>query len=431
MIRNVVMPQLGMGMTSGTIVEWMIAEGARVTRDQALVSIETEKVVTEVAAAHDGVLHIIAAVGTALGVDGLMAQIADSPQEYCAVTATGVSTPQEVTAADAVRLPAASDAPTPTFEAGRRRLRASGLARKIAGDQGIDLQRVRGSGPVGRIVKRDLLPLLRAAPAAAAAMPQVSATAAQTTPKAAADADSTIRIKARIPFAGMRRAIAEKMVKSVREAAQTFFFFEVDVSRLVAARRVILDHKEEIGTGISLTAMYVRALSLACREVPICNSALIADEIVIWDEVNVGIGVALPGSSEYDSGLMVPVVRQADTKGLRQIDQEIRGLVERARAGKLTARDVGDATVTLSSTERLNAGGWTVGTALLSLPQAVAFSPGKPVRKPVVAADGQIVAGEILPCCITFDHRVLDGEPAARLARKLNNLLGNPELMLL
>jgi pyruvate dehydrogenase E2 component (dihydrolipoamide acetyltransferase) len=120
-----------------------------------------------------------------------------------------------------------------------------------------------------------------------------------------------------------------------------------------------------------------------------------------------------------------------EAKGLLEIDLEIRELVARAREGRLSLQDMANATITMSSSERLNSGGWMVGTPLLTLPQVVAFGPGAPVRKPVIRSDGQIVAGSILPCCLTFDHRALDGEPAARLAKKLTDLLGQPELMLL
>jgi pyruvate/2-oxoglutarate dehydrogenase complex dihydrolipoamide acyltransferase (E2) component len=152
---------------------------------------------------------------------------------------------------------------------------------------------------------------------------------------------------------------------------------------------------------------------------------------VLWDEVNIAIGVALPGRNEYDSQLVVPVVRNAEAKGLLELDREIRALTARAREGTLSAQDVANATITLSSTERLSSGGWMVGTPLLTLPQVVAFGPSAPIRKPVIGDDGQIVGGSILPCCLTFDHRAMDGEPAARLAKKLTDFLGQPELMLL
>jgi pyruvate dehydrogenase E2 component (dihydrolipoamide acetyltransferase) len=229
----------------------------------------------------------------------------------------------------------------------------------------------------------------------------------------------------------MRRAIGERMTKSKNLAPHTHVIFEIDVTKLMAVRQTLHEREKEIGARVSMTAIFVRALALACRQVPICNAALIDGEIVLWDEVNVGISVALPGRTEHESGLVVPVVRNVEVKGLLDVDRELRELVARARDGKLSPHDTADATITLSSGERLNAGGWMIGTPLLVLPQVVAFSPGAPVRRPVVRDDGQIVAGSILPCCLTFDHRALDGEPASRLAKKLTDFLGHPELMLL
>lgn len=422
MIREMIMPQLGMGMSEGTIVEWMVKEGERIGREEQLLSVETEKVVTELPSPYAGFVHIVVANGTTVPVETLIAHIADTQEEYQTLlgTAPRVSgEPAPRAAAAPAETPAQAPVPAP---AARGRIKVSGLARKLARENGIDLARVSGTGPAGRIVRRDLSVLL--AGVAAPALPAVAAAPMQVHP-------SGIREKARIPFTGMRRTIAERMTKSKNLAPHTHIFFEIEVSKLVAVRGTLREREQEIGARVSMTAIYARALALACRQVPICNAALIDGEIILWDEVNIGIGVALPGRNKYDSGLVVPVVRNAESKGLLQLDSEIRALVAKAREGTLSGQDVANATITISSSEKLNNGGWLVGTPLLSLPQVVAFGPGAPVRKPVLREDGQIVAGSILPCCLTFDHRALDGEPAARLAGKLTDLLGNPELMLL
>ena len=412
MIHEVIMPQLGMGMSEGTIAEWNASEGQRIGREQPLVSVETEKVVTELPSPYAGFVHILVGAGVKVPTETLIAQIADTEAEYARLVGTASSERSEIS-------PSPVAAPVPAPASGRQvatgRIRVSGLARKLAKENGIDLARVAGTGPMGRIVKRDLAPMLVSARATAAAPVHPSG----------------IREKARIPLSVMRRTIGERMTRSKNLAPHTHIIFEIDVTRLMALRQAMREREKEHGTRISMTAIYVRALALACRQVPICNAALVDGEIVVWDEVNVAIGVALPGRNEYDSGLVAPVVRNAEAKGLQEIDREIRELVARAREGKLSVQDMAGATITMSSSERLNSGGWMVGTPLLTLPQVVAFGPGAPVRKPVVREDGQIVAGSILPCCLTFDHRALDGEPAARLAKSLTDLLGQPELMLL
>lgn len=422
MIREIIMPQLGMGMSEGTIVEWKIKEGERVARDQPLISIETEKVVTDLPAAYEGWVHIVVAAGTTVPIETLIAQVADTESEYRKLVGTSESEPAAAAPVAAVSARAAA-APAPMASG---RLKVSGLARRLARENGIDLSKVTGTGPGGRIVKRDLAGIRGDAPVAVQ-VPPVPATAAMPAPVQPLG----IREKLRIPVVGMRRTIAERMSQAKHVAVHTHSFFEVEVTKLLAVRQTLREREKEIGTRISMTAIYTRVLALACRDVPICNAALIDGEIILWDEVNVGIGVALPGRTPYDSGLVVPVVRNADTKGLLQIDQEIRALVARAREGALRAEDVANATITMSSIEKLNNGGWMAGTPILSLPQVVAFGPGAPVRKPIVADDGQIVAGNILPCSVTYDHRALDGEPIGRLVRRLTDFLGHPELLLL
>jgi pyruvate/2-oxoglutarate dehydrogenase complex dihydrolipoamide acyltransferase (E2) component len=402
------MPQLGMGMSEGTIAEWNAKEGEHISREQLLASVETEKVVTELPSPYAGFVHIVVGSGATVPTETLIAQIADTETEYTRLTGIASSGRCEP-------VPSIAAAPVLARQTATGRIRVSGLARKLARENGIDLASIAGTGPMGRVVKRDLAAVLANARAAAATPVHPSG----------------IREKARIPLTGMRRTIGERMTKSKTIAPHTHIVFEIDVTKLMALRQAQREREKDLGTRVSMTAIYARALALACRQVPICNAALIDGEIVVWDEVNVAIGVALPGRNEYDSGLVAPVVRNVETKGLQEIDREIRELVARAREGKLSVQDMADATITMSSSERLNSGGWMVGTPLLTLPQVVAFGPGAPVPKPVVRDDGQIVAGSILPCCLTFDHRALDGEPAARLAKNLTDLLGQPELMLL
>jgi len=220
------------------------------------------------------------------------------------------------------------------------------------------------------------------------------------------------------------------MVTSKTTAAHTYSFFEIDVSKLLAARKTMLDKSEELGTRVSLIALQVRALALACRHVPICNATVGIDAITVWDNVNVGIAVALPGKGEYDSGLVVPVIRNAHAKSVLEIDAEVKILVGKARKGELTAEDMAEGTITLSSTSGFAAGVWAVSTPLLNLPQVVNFQPGTPIEKPVVV-DGQVVVRSMLPCGLSFDHRAMDGEPVGRFVQKLIDFLGHPELMLL
>ena len=421
MIRDLLLPQLAMGMSEGTIVEWAVAEGAKVNRDQTLVSIETEKVVTELPAPYNGYVHLAAKVGDVLPVETPMGQIADTEEEYRSLLAGATVAPAAGNASEAPKLESAAALTTgrePERQPGR--IRASGLAKAIARQMNIDLASLTGTGPGGRIVRRDVLE----APAARPSSAPVAA------PRIAIASVGGMREKARVPLTGMRKVIADRMVTAKTTAAHTYSFFEIDITKLLAVRQTMLAREAELGSRISLLALQVRALALACRHAPICNATVGDQAITIWDNVNVGIAVALPGKGEFDSGLVVPVLRNVEAKGILEIDREIRSLVSRARDGTLTAADMADGTITLSSTSGFAPGVWSVSTPLLNLPQVVNFQPGTPLEKPIVV-DGQVAIRSILPCGLSFDHRAVDGEPIGRFAKKLIDLLSHPELMLL
>ena len=422
MIRELILPQLAMGMSEGTIVEWAVAEGALVQREQTLVSIETEKVVTDLPSPYTGYLHLIAKAGDVLPVETPMGQLADTEAEYRELVAGKGAPSLAVTVA--AEAPKSGAAGSPAADAGGRpagRVRASGLAKALARKNGLELAALTGSGPGGRIVRRDIEVALTARPSTASA---------PVAPAAAPAASGRLQEKARIPLTGMRKVIAERMVAAKVTAAHTYAFFEIDVTKLLAARQTMLDKAEEIGSKVSLIALQARALALACRHVPICNATVGSDAITVWDNINIGVAVALPGRGEYDSGLVVPVLRNAHAKNVLELDAELKMLVGRARNGELKAEDMADGTITLSSTSGFASGAWGVSTPLLNLPQVVNFQPGTPIEKPVVV-DGQVVVRSMLPCGLSFDHRAVDGAPIGRFVQKLIDLLGHPELMLL
>ncbi|MFO1468040.1 MAG: dihydrolipoamide acetyltransferase family protein [Steroidobacteraceae bacterium] len=421
MIRDVLMPQLAMGMSAGTIVEWVVGEGEQVAREGPLLSIETEKVVTDLPSPYAGWLHRLAEAGDSIPVENVIGKIADSEAEYRALLSGApreASTANPATlgpgdAAAAVALPTAPESAVACSE----RIRVSGLAKKVAAEHGLSLSSVTGSGPGGRIVRRDVESAVAATSVALGGVAKGEV--------------SAMRVRAKIPLTGVRKAIADRMLRSKTTAAHTYVFFEVDVTRLMAARATMLAREQELQTRISMISLYAKALSIAVRHVPICNSTLQDQEIVVWDNVNIGIAVALPGKTEYESGLVVPVVRNVEQKGIFDIDRDIKSLVDRAKAlSKLVADDMSGGTVTLSSSAGFMPGQWCISTPLLNQPQVLNFQPSSPIDKPVIV-DGQVAVRTMLPCSLSFDHRALDGEPVARFNRKMSDLLANPELMLL
>jgi pyruvate dehydrogenase E2 component (dihydrolipoyllysine-residue acetyltransferase) len=422
MATDYVMPKLAMGMNEGTIVEWLVSEGQQVARGAPLMQVETEKVVYDVEAPTAGWFHILVPAGETVRAESRIGQFADSEEEYAAISG-GAAAPAPESAAQ--QAPAvefnkqltstgAVMASKPTAAGGHSggRIKASPLARKLARDRGLDLAALQGSGPGGRIVKRDVL-----AAKAPAAAPSLSA-------------PGSLTAKATVPLKGMRGAIARNMVQSLHSAAQLSQFSEVDATGLLKARASFVANADVYGTRVSINAFVVKAIAAACQAVPIANAGIVDDEVVIWNEVNVGLSVSLPGQGEYDSGLVVPVLRNAERKGLVQIDAELRDLATRAREGRLAPGETEGGTITLSPTSAIGGEGmYSWSTPVLNLPQAVIVQPGMIMERAVVHK-GKIRKRKMMPLSLTFDHRILDGDPFASFVVALRRCLHTPELML-
>ena len=423
MATDYVMPKLAMGMNEGTIIEWLVSEGQQVARGAPLMQVETEKVVYDVEAPTAGWFHILVPAGETVPAESRIGQFADSEEEYAAISGgaaapasesdgqeeAAVEVNDQLTATGAVM----TSKPAAAAGQGGGRIKASPLARKLARDRGLDLAAIQGTGPGGRIVKRDVLE----AKAPAAAAPTLSE-------------PGTLTVKATVPLRGMRGAIARNMVQSLQNAAQLSQFSEVDVTRLLKGRASFVANADVYGTRVSINAFMVKAIAVACQAVPIANAGIVNDEVVIWNEVNVNLSVSLPGQGEYDSGLVVPVLRNAERKGLVQIDAELRDLATRAREGRLAPGETEGGTITFSPTAAIGgAGMYSWSTPVLNLPQAVIVQPGM-IEERAVVHKGRIRKRPMMPLSLTFDHRVLDGDPFASFVVTLRRCLQTPELML-
>ncbi len=419
MAKDYVMPKLAMGMNEGTVIEWLVPEGGHVEKGAPIMVVETEKVSYDLESPETGYLHILVPAGETVPVESPIAQFAATEEELATLTGAAqaaTAIPAAISAAAPAAAPGAAQfmphAFTPT---GGGRVKASPLARKIARDAGLELSRVKGSGPGGRIVKRDVL----------AAM----AGGATSAPASVAAPAGPLVEKARIPLKGtMRGTIARRMVESLQTAAQLSSAWECDVTRLLEARQRLVEKEELLGTRVSVNALLIKAIACAVKQVPLANSAIVGDDIVVYDTVNVGIATALPGDTPYDSKLLVPVLKHVERMGLVEIDLGMKALVEKARRGGLTAADLSDSTITLSSTAGLGPPGST-NTPVLNMPNAVIIGPSTPLDKPVVV-DGEIVIRTMMPISMTFDHRILDGVPISRFSSYMDACLRNPELML-
>jgi len=388
MAFKVIMPQLGLTMTEGTIIQWFKAEGDPVRQGEQLYEFETDKAVMQVEAQADGVLgKVLVGEGVAVSIGGTVAWI----------VAPGEEIPEEI--AEEVSCPKAPVpvvmAPPAEAEGRGERVRASPVARRLAEEAELDLATVQGTGPGGRITKEDV--------------EQALAQMKGPPPPAA--------VAVGVPLTGLRAVIARRMAESAHTTAAVTLTTEVDAGELVALRETLRAEIE----GVSYNDLFILIVARALRAFPFMNARLQGEAIEQLTEVHVGLTV------EAERGLVVPVIRHADRKSLRQIAQERRELVEQARVGQATPDDLTGSTFTLTN---LGMYGVDAFTPLINLPETAVLGVGRIAERPVVR-QGQMVARPTLWLSLTFDHRLVDGAPAARFLQHIGRLVEQPYLCLL
>lgn len=414
MAESIIMPKLAMAMQEGTVVEYLVGQGAWVEKGQQVMTVETEKVTYECEAPAAGYLHILVAVGETVPVFEAVGLLAASEGELALLETGGrpAAQPAPASTASAVASPIAAEA----RPAKQGRPKISPIAKKMARQNDLDVSQIAGTGPGGRIVKGDVERALaereRAAEARTVGTP--------------ADTLDGKRVKATVPVQGMRKAIAEHMHHSLAVSAQMSTMGEIEMTEMIRLRELLLRKEEETGVRISYTDLFVLVLSRAVNYVPVVNSSLIGDEIKIWQDVNVGVAVALE-KGEYESGLIVPVIKNADRKSLVEISLAVKDLTAKARSGRLTPEDVDAGTITLSNAGMI-AQRWMISTPILNQPETVIVQPGAIAERPVVV-DGQVQVRPMMTMSITADHRVLDGVPVTRFFNKIAELIENPALL--
>lgn len=419
MATEYVMPKLAMAMNEGTVNEWLVDDGQYVEKGANIATVETEKVAYDLEAPQSGYFRILTPAGETVPVESTIGMFAETEEELASLAA-GSAAPAanngEVNTADSVAATAIADAPVATAPVSGGRIIASPLAKKMAADRGLNLAGIQGSGPNGRIVKRDILRAEQSGEGLSQAIAQPVAS------------PTGLVEKARIPMQGIRKTIADRMQQSLQNSAQLSGFWESDVTELMAVRESFIAREKQLGTKVSMNAFLIKALVTAVKQVPITNSALIDNEIIVYDTINVGIAVAMPGSGDHDSSLVVPVLKNVENMGVVEIDKAMKALIERVRNGEATAADMGEATITLSSTAGISPPGLQA-TPVLNSPNTTLVGPSTPIEKPVVH-NGEIVPRTMMPVSVTFDHRVVDGAPVASFTRALHDALENPALML-
>ena len=402
-------PKLGMGTEPLTIIEWKVKEGDRVERGSVVLVVETEKIRHDVEAEASGFLHILVEEGNEAEIGSAAGLIAETKEELAALQKEA---PRKVTAvaAEAKEAPQVEAEAPAAAKAEGERIRISPLARKMAEEHMIDISKVAGSGPGGRIVKEDIEKEIEATKKVAAAPAE-----------AAFEVYQGRKVKSAIPLTGMKKSIAEHMHRSLAVSAQLTLMGEIDMTEVVKLRKSLLEQEEALGTRITYTDLLVLALAKVLSEYPIVNSSIIDNEIKLWEDINIAVAVAV------EEGLIVPVVKNADQKSLVEISQAVKTLAKKARERTLVAEEVQGGTFTLTNLGAVG-GGYRFETVIINQPESAILGTGGITDRAVVR-DGQIVIRPIMTYYFTYDHRVINGAVATQFMASVIRLLENPALL--
>lgn len=448
MAEKVLMPKLGMTMTEGTIEEWKVKEGDAVEQGQAIVSVATDKLTNDVEAPCAGVvLRILAAEGASVPVSATLAYLG----------AAGEAVPEEgaggdagvATAAPAPTAPAAEAAPATRGEPGRE-VKAAPLARKLAKEHGVDLSLVTGTGPKGRIKKEDVETFLAAQAQGGAEAPlrisptaqkvaedkgvdvrqmdvggrrimkdDVLSAAAEAIP-AGAEAEPGSNDRPPMRVSSMRRSIARNMTESWHTSPRVTYTHAVDCTALKAMRAALREPFEAEGLKITYNHIIMKAVSHALMEFPDINASFDGERLTQHIHANVGLAVA------KGDGLIVPNVKRAEAKTLKEISREVEGLIAAARDGRIGMDDITGGTFSITNLGRY---GITSFSPIINQPELAILGVCGIADTPV-ARDGQVVVRPMMNLCLTADHRVVDGVMASRFLQRIVELVENPYLLL-
>jgi pyruvate dehydrogenase E2 component (dihydrolipoamide acetyltransferase) len=436
---SLTMPRLSDTMEAGTVIRWNVKEGDKVRSGDVVADIETDKATMEMQCFDDGTVSRLLVepgkqvpVGTPIAVIEVKGDMAG---------AKPAAAPAPVPAA-APAAPAAVPAARPVVEAetSGERLRVSPVARRMAEELGVDLRRLKGTGPGGRVIKRDILAATegdsvaetRQAAAAAAAIGTSLGTAIETStplavtkPAAAAVAAITpLGAGREIPLNGMRQTIARRLVESKQSIPHYQVTMRFAMDDLLAERTRLNRELSSYGVKLSVNDFLVRACALAMSRHPYFNASFAGDRIVMHGDVNVGVAISLDESR--GGGLVVGVLRNADLKSLRQISQETRFLAEKAREKGLSMDEMSGATFTISN---LGMFGVDHFTAIINPPNSAILACGAAIEQPVVR-NHQLAVGWEMSATLSLDHRVIDGAMAAQYLATLKDLIERPAALL-
>jgi 2-oxoglutarate dehydrogenase E2 component (dihydrolipoamide succinyltransferase) len=413
---EVKVPSVGESVREGVLAKWLIAEGAHVTKGDPLFELETDKATTEVPAPESGVVTHKAVEGEEVQIGALVALIAPGAAPASPGTKAIADNPP-IPEPDPIPWDPVKDDPRepqpPGEEPKPTRVVATSVARKVAEERGVDLSRVQGSGPHGRITRGDVESATASTPSPA------KAPAPPPAPAPAASVGEGQR-RERMPL--IRKRIAARLVEAQHTAAMLTTFNDVDMSAIMELRREHKDaFKERHGVGLGFMSFFVAAACDALGKFPRVNAFIDGEDIVYNDHAHVGVAVST------ERGLVVPVVRAADTMSLAQIEKAILGFAVRARDGKIGVDDMQGGTFTVS-----NGGvfGSMLSTPILNPPQSAILGMHRIEDRPV-ARNGQVVIRPMMYLALSYDHRIVDGKEAVSFLVRIKECVENPARLLL
>ena len=436
MAIEIFMPALSPTMEEGTLATWLVKEGDTVTSGDVIAEIETDKATMEVESIDDGVMaKILVDAGTDnVPVGQIIAILAEEGEDVADVEVPTAAAPA-ATLAPAPEPEAAAPAPTPTAApaaspahvattGGDGRVKASPLAKRIAANEGLDIAAIVGTGPHGRIVKRDVEAALAGGTAVAAA-PAAAPTPVSASAPAAVVGD-VYPPHDDIPFreerlSNMRKTIAKRLTESKTTVPHFYLTIECEIDKLLAQRKELNEKLADSGIKISVNDFIIRASALALKKVPAANVQFAGDKMYWYERADISMAVAI------DGGLVTPVLRGADQMGLADIASTAKELALKARDGKLMPEDYAGGTFSISN---LGMFGIKEFSAVINPPQGGILAVGKGEQRPVVK-DGALSVATMMSCTMSCDHRAIDGAVGAQFLQAFQGFIEDPITMLL
>ncbi len=439
MATNILMPALSPTMTEGTLARWLKQEGDSVKAGDVIAEIETDKATMEVEAVDEGILgKILVPDGTAgVKVNAPIAVLVEEGEKVEAPSAPPAQAPgakAEPPPTPAPTPPAQAEAPKPApapqpaangHDEHGERIFASPLARRMAKQAGIELSTLKGSGPNGRIVRADIdaaqgqekaPPAAAGQPTPAQAAPQPGPMVLPPAPKVTVSAPHLL-----VPNNTMRKVISRRLLESHQQVPNFFVTLDMEIDTLLKLRAELNGRAPKDGYKLSVNDFVIKAAAATLRRVPKLNASYTEDNMILYDDVDISVAVSMP------DGLITPIIRQADRKGLATISNEMKDLGARAKSGKLKPEEFQGGTFSISN---LGMFGTRQFTAIINPPQAAILAVGAGEKRPVVKND-ELAIATVMTCTLSVDHRVADGALGAEWMAAFKAIIEDPLSLLL